>query len=244
MFDAQGQFVRQWGYQGGEPGQFQEPWGVAVGADGEVYVADTWNHRIQVFDAKGTYLREWGQFGEAANPQGPDSLLYGPRAIVCDDDGTLWVADTGNKRVIHFDPNGVVLGALGGFGTEEGRLQEPVGLALDRNGLLYVADTWNQRVQVFDGLTFVRSFPVYAWTGTSVTNKPYLAVDAQGHVLVTDPEGYRVLEFSGEGELLQSWGQYGDSLSSMNLPTGIVVDAQGRIYVSDSQNNRVLRYDP
>ncbi|MEN6478906.1 MAG: flippase activity-associated protein Agl23, partial [Anaerolineales bacterium] len=104
VFDAQGQFVRQWGYQGGEPGQFQEPWGVAVGANGEVYVADTWNHRIQVFDAKGTYLREWGQFGEAANPQGPDSLLYGPRAIVCADDGTLWVADTGNKRVIHFDP--------------------------------------------------------------------------------------------------------------------------------------------
>jgi len=245
VFDALGNPVRQWGYEGSAPGQLSEPWGVAVAPDGTVYVADTWNHRIQAFTPEGVYLRSWGRFGEAANAQGPDSFLYGPRAVVCDAEGNLWVADTGNKRIVKFDPQGVVLGAVGGAGTADGRLSEPVGIALDGMGNLYVADTWNQRVQVFaPDLMWVESWPVYSWWGQSVVNKPYLAVDASGNVFLTDPEGYRVLKFSNDGELLSSWGQFGVDDSSMNLPTGIAIDAQSRIYVADSENHRVLRYAP
>lgn len=245
VFDALGHPLRQWGYQGGEPGQLNEPWGVAVAPDGTVYVADTWNHRIQAFSAEGAYLRSWGRFGEAANAQGPDSFLYGPRAVVCDAEGNLWVADTGNKRVVKFDPQGRVLGAVGGAGVEDGRLSEPVGIAFDASSNLYVVDTWNQRVQVFGpDLKWIKSWPVYSWWGQSVVNKPYLAVDATGNVLVTDPEGYRVLRFSNDGKLLSSWGQFGGDAGGMNLPTGITIDVQGRVYVADSENNRVLRYAP
>jgi uncharacterized protein (TIGR03663 family) len=245
VFGPDGVFLRQWGYEGNGPGEFKEPWGVAVSPSGDVYVADTWNHRIQAFSAAGVYLGEWGQFGEAGNPQGPDSYLYGPRAVVCDVQGNIWVADTGNKRVVKFDPYGVVLGAVGGPGSEDGRLQEPVGLALDGQGNLYVADTWNQRLQVFSpAFEWLRSWPVYAWTGASVVNKPYLALDAQDNVLLTDPEGYRVLQFDADGQLVSSWGQFGGDMSSMNLPTGIVVDTLGRIYVADSANHRVLRFAP
>ena len=63
-------------------------------------------------------------------------------------------------------------------------------------------------------------------------------------MLVTDPEGYRVLRFSNDGKLLSSWGQFGGDAGGMNLPTGITIDVQGRVYVADSENNRVLRYAP
>ena len=241
VIGANGQFMRQWGSEGGQPGQFKEPWAVAIGLQGNVYALDTWNHRIQVFDQEGNFERMWGVFGEVKEPMGSGNTLYGPRDMVIDAEGYLYVTDTGNKRVVKYDADGHMVGAVGGAGDADGQMQEPVGLALSKDGLLYVADTWNQRIQVFDKqLNFVRSWQVYAWDGMSVVNKPYLAVDASGNVYATDPEGYRVLKFSPEGKLLASWGQYGTDLSSMNLPTGIKVDATGRILVSDSENHRIL----
>jgi uncharacterized protein (TIGR03663 family) len=240
VFDGSGVLLRQWGQEGSGPGQFLEPWGLDVDAEGNVYVADTWNHRIQVFDAQGNYVRSWGTFGQTGVP-GDGELLYGPRDVAVDGDGNVYVSDTGNKRVVKYGPDGVMLFAVGGAGSETGRLEEPVGLAVRSDGTLFVADTWNHRIQAFsaDG-TFVRSWDVYAWESMSVVNKPFLALDADGHVYATDPEGYRVLVFSDDGTLLDVWGQFGTDLSSMQLPTGIVVDGSGRVLVCDSDNHRIL----
>jgi DNA-binding beta-propeller fold protein YncE len=244
VFDATGAFLRQWGAEGNQPGQFKEPWAVTVGPEGDVYVADTWNHRIQVFDDQGQLKKIWGTFGEVQDPMASQELLYGPRDLVVDGEGYLYITDTGNKRVVKYDPEGNMVRAVGGAGSEEGQMQEPVGLALSPEGDLYVADTWNQRVQVFDrDLNFLRSWPVYAWEGMSVLNKPYLAVDAEGSVYATDPEGYRVIAFDSEGELLRVWGQKGSDLSSMSLPTGIAAAPAGPLFVSDSENNRILVFE-
>lgn len=241
VFDGQGQFVRAWGSEGVNPGQFKEPWGVAVAPDGTVYVADTWNHRIQAFDREGAFLWMWGAFGEVAAPDAFPELFYGPRDVEVDAEGYVYVSDTGNKRVIKYDPYGGMVWAVGGEGSGEGQLLEPVGIAVAEDGSLYVADTWNQRIQVFDAEGhFVRQWPVYAWSGMSVVNKPYLALDPQGSVYATDPEGYRVMQFDARGQLLAVWGQYGRDEVSMNLPTGIDVDAGGRIVVSDADNGRLL----
>jgi DNA-binding beta-propeller fold protein YncE len=62
-------------------GQFQEPWGIAVDDQGTVYVADTWNHRIQVFDSDGTFRTKWGTYGLTADA---GQLLYGPRDVAVD----------------------------------------------------------------------------------------------------------------------------------------------------------------
>jgi len=239
VFDASGGFLREWGGQGAEVGRFSEPWGVAVSPDGEVAVADTWNHRVQVFDAQGNWLRSWGVFGEA-DAGGAGTLLYGPRDVAYDAQGNLYVSDTGNKRVVKYDAEGTVLGIVGGVGAEPGQMQEPVGIALDAEGRLYVADTWNRRIQVFGpDLTFEREWPVVAWDGMSVVNKPYLAVH-EGRVYVTDPEGYRIIVYDRDGAVVDVWGQYGSDLGAMNLPTGIAVDAIGRVLVADSDNHRVV----
>jgi uncharacterized protein (TIGR03663 family) len=241
VFDPNGQLGRQWGGEGTQPGQFKEPWGVAVAKNGDVYVADTWNHRIQVFDAEGNFKTMWGLFGESGEAAGPGTALYGPRDLAFDSKGFLYVSDTGNKRIVKYDPQGNMVAGIGGTGDGEGQMQEPVGIALDKDDNLYIADTWNQRIQVFDSqLNFLRQWPVLAWEGMSVVNKPYLALDEAGNVYITDPEGFRVLKFDSQGKLLAAWGQSGNDLSSMNLPTGIKVDKAGRVVIADSDNHRIL----
>jgi uncharacterized protein (TIGR03663 family) len=260
VFDGNGMLLRTWGSQcnlatglgcldpdgtgplGYSDGQFQEPWGIGVGRDGRVYVADTWNHRVQVFDADGNFLAKWGAFGQTINGE---ELLYGPRDIAVDASGRVLVTDTGNKRVMVYDAEGNLLDQWGGGGIAPGRFEEPVGIAVDREGNIYVADTWNQRVQVFDRTsTFLREWPVEAWYGESVVNKPFLAVDGQSRVYLTDPEGYRVAVFASDGSLVATFGRYGTDQGAFTLPTGIDVDSEGYVYVTDSTGQRVTKFTP
>jgi sugar lactone lactonase YvrE len=251
-FGADGKVIKAWGTFGDNTdgkapgGALNEPWGVAVGPDGSVYVTDTWNHRIQKFDANGTFIKMWGTFGLSdANTPG---ALYGPRGISVDAKGHVYVADTGNKRIAVFDSDGKFLTQFGSEGYEVGKFSEPVDVKLDTQGNVYVTDTWNQRVQVFspspDGLTFtpLRQWAINGWKSQSLDNKPYISVAPDGHVFATDPEGYRVLEFTSDGQFVQTWGAYGTDASSFGLASGIAVDAQGHVWVSDSANNRVLRF--
>lgn len=242
-----GTFIRSWGGQGAGPGQFNEPWGIALDAqNGFVYVADTWNHRIQKFDLEGEFLAQWGGFADSGGiAEGFEGLFYGPRDLVVDGEGNLYVTDTGNKRIQKFNPQGVFLGQWGGDGTGPGQFREPVGVAIAPDGKIYVADTWNRRIQIFDpDFDFRAQWPVQTWQSTSVDNKPYLAVDSAGRVLASDPEGYRVLVFAEDGEVLAVFGQFGSDASSFNLPIGIALDDEGYLYVADSANHRVMKFPP
>jgi DNA-binding beta-propeller fold protein YncE len=227
-----------------QPGLFNEPWGVGVGPDGSVYVADTWNHRIQKLDANGQFITMWGRFGQGESID----AFWGPRSVVVDGRGRVYVADTGNKRVAVFDEQGNALSTVGLPGSDPGQLDEPVGLAVTDDGTLYVADTWNLRVQVFtpapgtDDFVFTREWPIVGWFGQSVENKPYLALDNRGRVYVTDPEGYRVLVFDAEGQFITTWGDFGGDDTTFALVSGVAVDSEGRVYVSDPGNQRVMRF--
>ncbi|MBC8248747.1 MAG: hypothetical protein H8E90_03630 [Anaerolineales bacterium] len=80
------------------------------------------------------------------------------------------------------------------------------------------------------------------WLGESVVNKPYLAVDVAGTVYVSDPEGYRILVFDGEGNFRATFGQYGNDAQSFALPTGLAVDSHGQLWVADADNHRVMLF--
>jgi uncharacterized protein (TIGR03663 family) len=223
-------------------GEFCEPWGITVGPDNKVYVADTWNHRIQVFTTAGEFLGQFGIFGQSGSSvSSAPSQFYGPRDIVVSEQGDIYVSDTGNKRVQIFNPDFSHRSSFGGPGIIEGRLEEPVGLTLGPDNLIYVADTWNNRIQVFtpEGV-FQREWPIVAWESESIVNKPYLATDSAGRVYVSDPEGARVLVFDAVGTPLAVLGGLGSSL--FQLPTGVVLDSQDHLWISDATNQRLLRF--
>jgi DNA-binding beta-propeller fold protein YncE len=221
-----------------------------------VYVADTWNHRIQKLNDQGEPIDAWGVFGEFGPDDGEvgQSAFYGPRGVVVgstlptsrEEDQLVYVADTGNKRVQVFDSQGSFAFQWGGGGTADGYLDEPVGIALGPEGEFYVADTWNRRIQVFDSEgRYLRQWPIMGgWNSGVPEEKPYLAVDSAGHVYVTDPGYYRVLVFDSEGNYLARFGQYGSDDQSFALPQGIAVAEDGTIYVTDAQAHRVLIFDP
>ena len=223
-------------------GEFCEPWGVTVGPDGNVYVADTWNHRIQVFTPEGEFLGKFGIFGQSGSSVSSNpSQFYGPRDVAVDSNGNIYVADTGNKRIQVFNEDLNYSHSFGGPGIIEGRLDEPVGLAIGPDNSIYVADTWNNRIQVFSPAgAYLREWPIVGWDSQSVSHKPYIATDSAGRVFVTDPEGARVLVFDDQGEPLTVLGGLGSTL--FNLPTGVVVDQDGRLWVSDAANQRLLRF--
>ncbi|HCK67317.1 MAG TPA: hypothetical protein DHW49_13740 [Anaerolineae bacterium] len=250
--DANGNVLNEWGtYADGVSvpigdGTFNEPWGIAVGPDGSVYVTDTWNHRVQKFTRDGRFVKAWGVFGQGETPES----FYGPRGLAVDAEGRVYVTDTGNKRIVVFDANGNFITQFGGAGFDPGLFDEPVGIAIDKNGTVYVNDTWNQRIQTFvpveneNALVFLpeKQWDVFGWFGQSLDNKPFIAVNDDLHVFVTDPEGYRVMEFDQNGEVVRVWGDFGDSYASFGLASGIAVDNQGHVWVTDGSFNRIMRF--
>jgi uncharacterized protein (TIGR03663 family) len=231
-FDSAGNFVATLGRGGTGAGQFNEPWSVAVDNEGFVYVADTWNHRIQRFAPDLTPIGVWGQPATRPNP-GPLEL-FGPRDIILDADGTLWVTDTGNKRIIHYTRTGEPLGVFGSEGTAPGQLQEPVGLARDRQGRLYVADTWNSRIQRFNpDMSEPMSFGA-GWNSQEILDKPYLAVLNDGRILATDPAQGLLVLFDANGNRVGAWRPEADA-----QPVGVAALPDGGFVYSDARRNQV-----
>lgn len=225
-------------------GSFNEPWGVAVSPDGFVYVADTWNNRIQKFDSDGNFITMWGEFGAAETAID----FWGPRGVAVDSEGRVYVADTGNKRVVIFDSNGNNLAEFGGAGLGIGQFDEPVGIDVDDQGRIYIADSWNARVQVMiptgDGLTYPShiTWDIDAWYSESLENKPYLAVDQEYRTYVADPIMGRVLVFDMNGDFILAFGGFGSGLNEIGIVGGIAIDAEGQIWVTDALNNRLMRF--
>ena len=249
---VEGKIVDTWGeyffveqdYEEGA-GKFNEPWGVAVSPDGDyVYVADTWNHRVQKFSAQGEFINQWGNFGQTTTEP---FLLYGPRDITVDNTGNVLITDTGNKRVMVYSSDGEYLTQFGGIGFGPGEFDEPVGIAIDHNtGWVYVADTWNQRIQVFiptpeSNYQFLNQWNVSGWYGQSLNNKPYLAISDE-YLYATDPELGRVLVFNLEGEFQGYFGDIGDSISSVGMAIGLAVDSGGGLWLSDGLINQLLHF--
>jgi len=252
-FDQEGNFLRTFGTFGASDyttqtlapeGMFNEPWGLAVGPDGSVFVADTWNNRIQKFSAQGEFITMWGQFGVAESRY----HFWGPRGVAVDDQGRVFITDTGNKRVVIFDSDGNDLGEFGGAGLGVGQFDEPVGIEVDNTGRLFIADTWNRRIQIMlpdaDTLNFPNhiTWDIEGWYSDTLDNKPFLTIDGDYRVFVADPMLGRVLVFNQHGDFLFAWGGFGSGPDEIGIVGGLAVDPDGNVWVSDARNNRLMRF--
>ena len=130
------------------PGDLAKPTGVAVDKEGNLYVADTLNDRIEVFDAEGVFLRTWGKNGD-----GPGYFAR-PKGVAVDSDGHVWVADGMQDRIQVFTNEGQLLITMGGHGLLPGQYQGLVNVAADnRRNRIYTSEIYPGRVQEFRYVT-------------------------------------------------------------------------------------------
>ena len=129
------------------PGNFSLPSGVAVDRDGNVYVTDTFNNRIEIFDADGTFVSAFGKNGD-----GPQDFER-PKGIAVDRDGHIWVADSAQDRVKVFNQEGRLLIYFGQHGEYPGKFMGIHDIFIDKNNRVITSEIFPGRVQIFRYVT-------------------------------------------------------------------------------------------
>lgn len=146
VFDAQsGEHLYDIGKRGAGPGEFNLPRDVAVGKDGDLYVVDGGNFRVQKFDANGKFLKSFGAVGKQGGS------FARPKEIAVDNDDNLYVVDSAFGNFQIFNPDGALLMSVGERSEADGpgRYMLPSGVAVDEDGRVYMVDQWFRKIEVF-----------------------------------------------------------------------------------------------
>ena len=198
--------------------QLYFPSGVTVDGAGNLYIADSGNHRIRKVDSRGTITTVAGTgFGFSSGDGGPavEARLSYPEGVALDGAGNLYIAASGNHRIRKVDSRGTITTIAGtgesGFSGDGGpavrsQLYFPTGVALDGAGNLYIGDLYNHRIR---------------------------KVDSRG--TITTIAGTGESGFSGDG---------GPAIAAQfNSPTGVALDGAGNLYIGDLYNHRIRKVD-
>ncbi len=129
------------------PGDFAKPSNVAVDSDGNLFVSDTLNNRVEIFDADGNFIRTFGKNGD-----GPGYFAR-PKGIAVDSDGHVWVADAVQDRLQVFTQEGRLLLYMGGHGIMPGQFSTIAGVTIDKNNRVFTSEQFPGRVQMFRYVT-------------------------------------------------------------------------------------------
>ncbi|MGI8423287.1 MAG: flippase activity-associated protein Agl23 [Chloroflexota bacterium] len=226
--------VAQWGSNGRAAGQLNTPRGIATDRQGNVYVADTLNHRIQKFSRTGQPLAAWGTEGTG------DGQFKEPMGVAVDAQGNVYIADTWNHRVQKLDPTGRFMLKWSGQGGFWG----PRAIAVDGVGSVYVTDTGNKRIQKFDSEgKFVATFGAEG-TGPAQFREPIgLAVGSDGRMFVADTNNRRIQHLDPTGKLVAEWPVAGWQGGTRNEPY-LAVDNDGNVLTTDPPSGRIVKFGP
>jgi DNA-binding beta-propeller fold protein YncE len=232
-----------WGMNGA-PNSFHRPTELALDDQGNIYIIDGGNHRVQKFDKDGNFILMWGGPGAGEGQflfQAPPAH-YG--SITVDKDGYVYVTDHHN-RVQKFDSNGNFLMKFGDTGYIDGKFYTLYGIAVDDHGNIYTTDLTKYEVQKFDqDGNFLQKWEVPSCQPGGISSPHNLVVDGQGQIYISNADGNCIQKFDNEGNLLQHWGEMGEADGQFQKPIGLALDAQENIYVSENRNNRIQKFDP
>ncbi len=247
-----GVFEFAFGDEGEESHQVHEPDDVAVAPNGDVYVADTKDNRVEEYSATDSYITSFGKEG-AGNGE-----FKAPEGIAVASNGDVYVADTGNNRVQEFEESGKYLAQFGNSGSTEERVTKPSGVALAPNGDVWVVngskteEIGSYRVHEYTeqgkyvrrfGKEQEKAFDTCGDLAAEWVKTPHgIAVATNGDVFLTDTGDDCVGVFNEEGKYVRKFGSEGSGSGEVKEPDGIAV-ADGIAYVADTGNNRVEEFN-
>jgi tripartite motif-containing protein 71 len=241
VFASDGTQAAAWGETGEGPGQFRFSsaggfWGdIALGPDGNLYVLDSFNHRVQVFSADGTFLRAWGEEGSA------EGEFDAPAGITVDAQGRVYVAEGGNQRLQIFDSDGRFVAAWRPAGTERALYWDLADVAVDNAGAIYVSDYGNHQVFLLDPeLTVLDRWGGFGSAPGELMTPWGAAVDARGNLFVADYGSHQVEVFAPDGRPLGVISGAGSGPGQFRNPIYLTLGPDDLLYVADETNRRVL----
>lgn len=265
-----GNGLRGWSGDGGAAiaARLNNPVGVAIDNNGNIYIADTGSNRIRKVDPSGVIATIAGTGERGVSADGTEAVkspIDTPTWLAVDRDGALYFSEQGTHSVRKITAAGTLGTAAGnrsrGYSGDGGpavsaSLDTPQGLALDADGNLYIADSGNRRIR--------RVASSRTWAPAIISTVPDsnaaiwrgirgIAVAPDGTLFVADTDDARLFRVDGPNQVLTIGGtgfpsftaESGPALSeALNGPAGIVVDGAGAVYFTDSGNNRIRKLTP
>jgi sugar lactone lactonase YvrE len=252
--------------------ELSDPQGVAVDANGNLFIADTDNSRIRKVDTNWIISTVAGN-GTASysgdEGTATDAVLHGPCGVAVDFNGNLFIADTDNSRIRKVGANGIITTVAGGGTNYPGdggvatnaELSYPQGVAVDANGRLFIADTYDNRIRKVDinGIitTVAGGGTNYPGDGGVATEAGLwypqgVAVDAKGNLFIADSWNNRIRKVDTNGIITTAAGNgtagySGDggvaANAELSYPQGLAVDVNGNLFLADADNNRIRKLD-
>lgn len=243
--------------------RINRPYDIAVDNQGNLYIADYYNHRIRKVSPAGVVSTLAGNGTSGfADGTGMATMFNRPSGITTDSLGNVYVTDRGNNCIRKITTTGIVttIAGDGTIGLKDGpalqaRFNEPIGIATDASNNIYVTDWANHCIRKLSGGTVSTLAGTGATgfadgTGTSaVLNYPLsLTLDLEGNIYFSDWENHRIRKLTTTGVVTTIAGNgsaaYTEGIGTsamLNRPWGIEIDAMGNLYVADENNHRIRK---
>ena len=221
QYNKKGEYLKGWG-----EGLYKVAHGLKTDRAGNIWTTDNGNHVLRQFSPEGKLLLTLGEVGVAGDGEkhfkSPDDIAFSSK-------GDLYVADSGNGRIVRLDANGHFVNQWGKKGKGPGEFSTAHGLAIDQKNRVYVADRGNNRVQVFDPSgTFLAE-----WGGFG---NPFGMLVLGKQLLVSEGDVNKIFHFGlDSGKIEEQWGD----AQTLQLPHLMSSDRQGNLYVAEVNGKRV-----
>jgi trimeric autotransporter adhesin len=251
--------------------ELDNPYGVAVDSAGNLFIADTYNHRIRKVSASGIIATVAGNGSSGYggdNGSATSAQLNYPSSVTIDSAGSLFIADSNNHRIRKVSTSGIITTVAGngssGYSGDSGsatsaQLNYPYGVVVDFAGNLFISDGDNHRIRkVSLGIiTTVAGNGSYGYSGDSgpaTSAQLYypngVAVDSAGNLFIADESNNCIRKVSASGIITTvagngSYGYSGDggpaTSAQLYYPTGVAVDSAGNLFIADYYNSRIRK---